>query len=390
MKNILFLILLVSVSAFGILTPGGGGGGGGGTPGGDSGDIQYNAAGSFGGDPMFYTDGNGTVHAEELGAEFIDVAQLRIDGAGIATIKMSQGSATTYNFNMPDDAGTAGYCLTSQGGGSTPMTWTAPYSLPNPAVATKGGVFSKAAVSNQFLTAIVAADGSVTSAQPSFSNLSGSATGAQLPNPSSSSLGGIQSAAGTTHQWISSISTSGVPGLSQPAFSDVSGSIAASQIPNITNDSVQVISAFSSGAGTVATTDTVVGAINKIVGNIAAFPAAPTVSTVATTDATVTTIYTMATASDTAYTVTQSLIGRRTGGSGGSADDSFGDYAVWLVKNVGGTASVVQISQQGYADQGNENWTLTAAASTTNVLFKVKGVANNNISWKLSSTSVSQ
>ena len=55
--------------------------------------------------------------------------------------------------------------------------------------------------------------------------------GADLPNPSSSTLGGVQSAAAVSHQWINSISTSGVPALSQPAFSDISGTAnLASQI----------------------------------------------------------------------------------------------------------------------------------------------------------------
>jgi hypothetical protein len=53
--------------------------------------------------------------------------------------------------------------------------------LPLPGAASLGGVFSKAAVTHQFLTAIVAADGSVTSAQPAFTDISGAATGAQLP-----------------------------------------------------------------------------------------------------------------------------------------------------------------------------------------------------------------
>lgn len=52
--------------------------------------------------------------------------------------------------------------------------------LPNPAASTLGGVNSKAAVSNNFLTSI-GTDGSITQAQPSFSNISGTATGAQLP-----------------------------------------------------------------------------------------------------------------------------------------------------------------------------------------------------------------
>jgi hypothetical protein len=56
-------------------------------------------------------------------------------------------------------------------------------------------------------------------AQPNFRSL----VGADLPNPSASTLGGIQSTTGASHQWISSISTLGVPGLSQPAISDLSG-----------------------------------------------------------------------------------------------------------------------------------------------------------------------
>lgn len=53
--------------------------------------------------------------------------------------------------------------------------------------------------------------------------------GTDLPNPSSSSLGGIQSYAAVTHQWINSISTSGVPTSTQPAFTDISGTALASQ-----------------------------------------------------------------------------------------------------------------------------------------------------------------
>lgn len=50
---------------------------------------------------------------------------------------------------------------------------------------------------------------------------SGTVPAARLPVPSASTLGGIQSTVGATHQWISSISTLGVPGLSQPAFADI-------------------------------------------------------------------------------------------------------------------------------------------------------------------------
>ena len=53
---------------------------------------------------------------------------------------------------------------------------------------------------------------------------------ATLGNPGPSTLGGIESIASVSHEWINSISTSGVPSLSQPAFSDLSGNIAASQM----------------------------------------------------------------------------------------------------------------------------------------------------------------
>src|SRR6201984_886141 len=42
--------------------------------------------------------------------------------------------------------------------------------------------------------------------------------GADLPLPSVSTLGGIQSLTSTSHQWVNAISTSGVPSTSQPAF----------------------------------------------------------------------------------------------------------------------------------------------------------------------------
>ncbi len=45
--------------------------------------------------------------------------------SGAITIQ-SQADAGTYNFNLPITPGTAGDVLTSQGGGSSAMTWTTP------------------------------------------------------------------------------------------------------------------------------------------------------------------------------------------------------------------------------------------------------------------------
>jgi hypothetical protein len=65
--------------------------------------------------------------------------------------------------------------------------------LPNPSVSTKGGVQSYTAPANQFITQI-STSGAVSSAQPSFSNLSGSVAAGQMPALS----GAVTSSAGST------------------------------------------------------------------------------------------------------------------------------------------------------------------------------------------------
>jgi hypothetical protein len=60
----------------------------------------------------------------------------------------------------------------------------------------------------------------------------GTLPAARLPNPSSSSLGGVQSVVPVVNQWVDSISSIGVPHLSQPAFANLSGTVQAVQIPN--------------------------------------------------------------------------------------------------------------------------------------------------------------
>ena len=53
--------------------------------------------------------------------------------------------------------------------------------------------------------------------------------GADLPNPSATTLGGIESLAATAHQWINTISTSGVPSSTQPNFTDLLGNATVAQ-----------------------------------------------------------------------------------------------------------------------------------------------------------------
>jgi len=67
------------------------------------------------------------------------------------------------------------------------------------------------------------------------SNLSsGTVPAARLPNPSASTLGGVQSHAAVATQFLTGISTGGVPSAAQPSASDIAG-LAASATTDTTN-----------------------------------------------------------------------------------------------------------------------------------------------------------
>jgi hypothetical protein len=98
----------------------------------------------------------------------------------------------------------------------------------------------------------VSSGAAITVGQLAFADISGSVAATQLPNPSATTLGGIESIAAVSHQWINSISTSGVPTLTQPAASDLSngttgsGSVVLAASPSITG-TVALASATLSG-----------------------------------------------------------------------------------------------------------------------------------------------
>jgi hypothetical protein len=76
---------------------------------------------------------DGSVNAAALNGTKVTLAGAT---SGVVTIQ-PQAVAGTYNANLPTSAGTAGQFLTSQGGGSTAMTWTT--GLTGPGVTQKGG-----------------------------------------------------------------------------------------------------------------------------------------------------------------------------------------------------------------------------------------------------------
>lgn len=114
---------------------------------------------------------------------------------------------------------------------------------------------------------VLAGPSSGSNATPTFRAL----VGADLPNPSATTLGGIESYVAVSHQWINTISTSGVPSSSQPAFSDISGNITAAQSLALTdthiyvgNGSNQPADVAMSGDATLADTGALTIGNNKI------------------------------------------------------------------------------------------------------------------------------
>lgn len=105
--------------------------------------------------------------------------------------------------------GTAGFGLVSNGATSDPSFQ-----------AITGTAFGTQSANTFF-----AGPTSGAAAMPAFRAL----IGTDLPNPSASTLGGVQSKAAITSQWLNSISTSGVPTSAQPAFTDISGTATATQ-----------------------------------------------------------------------------------------------------------------------------------------------------------------
>jgi hypothetical protein len=145
------------------------------------------------------------------------IASARMPGSGAGS-----GTVTSVGLSAPVGFSVTGSPITSSG--TLGFSWT-----------------------NQLANRIMAGPTSGTAA-PSFRLL----VGGDLPNPSSTTLGGVQSVAAVSHQWVASISTAGVPSLSQPDFSDLSGSAAVGQVPDLSATYLALAGGTMSGTVTFA------------------------------------------------------------------------------------------------------------------------------------------
>jgi hypothetical protein len=175
---------------------------------------------------------------------------------GAIAVQNGSGGSSNYNFGtagqplLSGGGGTSGapngdntYATLGVPGGGTGNATAAAHSIP-----VSEGAGAQNAVGPCTTSQVIVGQGS--SADPAC----GGVPAAALPNPSASTLGGIESMAALAHNWIAAIDTSGVPHQSQPATTDLSDVTAPTSWT----------AADASGAGlSLTTSDTVYTKIGK-------------------------------------------------------------------------------------------------------------------------------
>lgn len=104
--------------------------------------------------------------------------------------------------------------------------------------------------------------------------------------------------------------------------------------------------------------------------------------TVNTTDATQTTLAIIPVTANRTYMIEARIVARRTGGSSGTADDgaSYCRRGTYTTKS--GTVTLMgSVQTIGTDAEDQAAWDVTLSISSTNVLVRVTGAANNNVTW---------
>jgi hypothetical protein len=107
-------------------------------------------------------------------------------------------------------------------------------------------------------------------------------------------------------------------------------------------------------------------------------------ATVSTTDATQTTLQTIAIPVTTTVLIETRVTARRTGGSGGTAEDGAAYVIRAAVKNVAGVATLIGAVNADFTAEDQAGWDATVDVNAGNARVRVTGAANNNIDWKCS------
>jgi hypothetical protein len=181
-------------------------------------------------------------------------------GTATATPSLVAGTGISVTGSFPNQ--TVTNTSPSSGGTVTAVTASGP-------LASSGGTTPNISLSNEAANLALAGPASGSAAAPTFRSL----VGADLPNPSATTLGGIESFVAVGSKWINAISTLGVPSATQPAFTDISGTASVTQggtgLASYTTGDILYASAATTVAGLH---DVAAGAI-VVSGGVGAAPA---------------------------------------------------------------------------------------------------------------------
>lgn len=187
-----------------------------------------------------------TVHANSITGSFL-ASSLTLAGTTTATISGNSSTATALasytGYSVYGSGASTGSWITPTGNSQCLMSASSNYATTTPS-------FQSCASTSLFASYQFASNTAITATGTYFQlvpgiGLTSSYTGAgssgspyiatlTLANPSASTLGGTESFAAVSHQWIRQISTAGVPTASQPASTDLSdyGSIPNAALAN--------------------------------------------------------------------------------------------------------------------------------------------------------------
>ena len=139
------------------------------------------------------------------------------------------------------------------------------------------------AVTHEWLNSFSSITGTFGQSQPAFTDISGTISSSQLPFPTASTLGGVESAGPIANEWIYEITTTGVPLLSQPSASNLSngttgtGAVVLATTPTITDPTITGGSINNTPIGSTSPntgdfTSIVAGIVNTASGTTASTP----------------------------------------------------------------------------------------------------------------------
>lgn len=186
---------------------------------------------------------------------------LTVSGSPVTTSGTLTGTLATQNANTV-------WSGPNTGAAATP-TFRALVGadLPNPSTSSLGGIQAINAVASNWIRSINTS-GVPQLSQPAFSDISGSITPAQCPNPSASTIGCVESLAAVTSKWVNTISTSGVPSATQPNFTDIAGNATLAQLPSISNNAVLGNNSGGTAIPASLTASNVLDMINNVQGDV--------------------------------------------------------------------------------------------------------------------------